>query len=79
MWALLGPFWAVLGFSLGPLGAILDCLGAVLARPEAILSRFGALVGLQEGPKAKIIDFSEAFDVFEAQKGSATFGSTEVA
>ena len=75
--AVVGDLGALLGRPrgfLGPLGAILGRLGAVLARAEPILSRLDALVGPQEGPKGKIIDFQSVFDAFEAQKGSATFG-----
>ena len=73
--ALLGRPW---GF-LGPPGAMLDRLGAVLARSEAILGRLDALLGPQEGHEARIIDVLLVFIVFEAQKGSTIFGSTEVA
>ena len=74
--ALGGPLGALLGLLggfLGPLGAILDSLGVVLARPEAVWSRLEALLGLQEGQRAQIIDFPYVLVRFGAPKGGPSF------
>ena len=68
-----------LGALLGRFEALLGASRAVLARAKAILSRLEALLGPQKGQKSRIIDFLLVFIVFEAQKGSTIFGSTEVA